>query len=86
MSYEKCISTPIVTSNAYPKFVDPGVDKKQHKLTTFGDYLDICKNGNKNAIIEIKEPKHLVGNGKEDCKGDKGYLLPYGIDGFSGYM
>lgn len=68
-TFNYCISQQIVPSKAYPSWVIGG----GHYLTSFDEYLQICKDSGKNAIIEIKEPSHLAD--KYPCKGDTGYLL-----------
>lgn len=68
-SFNYCVNTPIVPSANYPSWVYGG----SHYLTSFDDYLDICKTCNKYAIIEIKEPSHLANT--YPPRGDKGYLL-----------
>ncbi|GHU50564.1 hypothetical protein FACS189459_4670 [Bacilli bacterium] len=55
----KGLNSNILPSKFFPDFDSTN---QQHSIIQFDEYLDICKKYNKQAIIEIKEPNHLVGS------------------------
>jgi hypothetical protein len=58
----------LVPSKDYPNF-----SECYTLLTPFEQYLSDCKDANKTAVIEIKEPNHLAST--YPCKSNNGYLF-----------
>jgi glycerophosphoryl diester phosphodiesterase len=74
LTYNAALLKPIVPSHGYPYFGENSSVVRQ--VMEFSDYLDICKQYNKVAIIEIKEPSHLSSTYLP--KENSGYMLPDG--------
>jgi len=100
--YEKdldyCLNTPIVTSGGrpdgnnghytFPTYVTPTASSGTgaHYMCTFEDYLQVCKDKDKYAIIEIKEPDSLCSSYSNGTRNDWGYLCAYNEDTNQSYL